>query len=225
MLASPLVASDLSRRFGPRWALVRVDLQVPPGGSLLLLGPNGSGKTTLLRCLATALRPHHGTVLWGGRSMWEERAELRAGIALWSHATHLYEDLTAHENLAVWARMGGMSADVPALLDRVGLSASAHISVRGFSAGMRRRLSLARVLLKQPALALLDEPYTNLDADGRALVGHVIDELRGRGASVIVSTHEPELARRHCDAAVLLQAGEVAWRGAPDAAPVIGVEA
>lgn len=222
---SPLVASDLSRRFGPRWVVVRVGLELPAGGSLLLLGPNGSGKTTLLRCIATALRPHHGTLTWGGRPMWEDRDALRPSIALWSHATHLYEDLSARENLHAWARMGGLAVDVDALLDRVGLTGALHRPVRSYSAGMRRRLSLARMLLKRPTLALLDEPYTNLDAQGRDLVGGVLDELRGQGATLIVSTHEPELARRHCDQAVRLDEGCVAWSGPAALADATGVEA
>lgn len=214
MLASaPLHVHDLSRRFGPRWVLVRVGFEVPAGQGLLLLGANGSGKTTLLRCLATALRPHHGEASWGGRSLWAERAELRPGIGLWSHTTCLYEDLSAHENLAVWARMGGLRADVSALIARVGLLGAADRPVRAYSAGMRRRLALARLLLKRPRLALLDEPFTNLDAEGMRLVADVLDELRAEGATLVLSTHTPELGRRHCERALRLEEGRVVWEG------------
>jgi heme exporter protein A len=214
--SAPLVVRDLSRRFGPKWVLVRVGFELPAGGGLLLLGANGSGKTTLLRVLATALRPHHGEARWGGRPLWDDREALRPAIALWSHATHLYDDLSARENLLVWARLGGYPSDAATLgarLARVGLADTGDRPVRAFSAGMKRRLALARTLLKRPRLALLDEPFTNLDAEGTALVGAVIDELKADGASVILSTHTPDLGRRHCERALRLEDGRVAWAG------------
>lgn len=219
---SGLRTHELSRRFGNRWVLVRLDLDVPAGTGLLLLGPNGSGKTTLLRCLATALKPHHGAVSFDGVDLWEQRHQLRDRIALLSHATRLYEDLSAAENLRAWASMGGYRPDVPALLDRVGLAATGAKPVRAYSAGMRRRLALALALMKDPRLVLFDEPFSALDPQGRELVGEVLDELRGRGATLVLSTHHAELGARFCEQAVRLDAGRVAWRGdARDARDVV----
>lgn len=215
--------NDLSRRFGPRWVLTHVSFSVPAGGALLLLGANGSGKTTLLRCLSTALRPHHGQLLLHGEDLWSERARARGDVALLGHATRLYEDLTAGENLGVWARLAGLRPD-PALLDRVGLGATGDRPVRAFSAGMKRRLALAVALLKRPKLALFDEPFTSLDTDGRALMGAVIDEVRASGAIVVLCTHHPAIGARHCEQAIRLDGGRVSWQGPAADAALVGVE-
>ncbi len=198
---------DLARRFGPRWAVARVNLHVPRGGACMVTGANGSGKTTLLRCVATALRPHHGEIRFEGRDLWRERMALRPQVALLSHATRLYEDLDARGNLIVWARLGGLRADPAALLERVGLASDRREPVRTFSAGMRRRLALARVLLKRPALLLLDEPFTALDPDGRALLIERVRELRAGGTTVLVATHVPDVAAAICDQRVHMEDG------------------
>ncbi|TVQ86219.1 MAG: heme ABC exporter ATP-binding protein CcmA [Deltaproteobacteria bacterium] len=204
-----LRVQDLARRFGGRWAVARVDLAVPRGGACMVTGANGSGKTTLLRCCATALKPHHGQITFGGVDLWRRRALVRPTIALLSHATRLYEDLSAQENLATWARLGGVSADLSDLLARVGLPVGRQDPVRTFSAGMRRRLALARVLLKEPELLLLDEPFTALDPEGRALVLQAVGALRQRGTTVLVATHVPGEAAALCEQRVHMEAGRV----------------
>jgi heme exporter protein A len=208
-----LVVEELAVRFGPRWALAHVGLQVPDGGSLLLLGHNGSGKTTLLRCLATAIPYDHGRITLDGIDLWAGREALRPRIAMFGHATRLWDDLSARDNLATWAGLFGLRDDLDARLARVGLADTGDRPARTFSAGMKRRLALAVVLLKRPRLALFDEPFTNLDADGRALVSTVIDEVRAQGALTVVCTHLPDLGARHCDDALVLDDGQVAWRG------------
>lgn len=211
--ASGLHIDQLSRRFGPRWVLVRVTVQVPPGGGLLLLGPNGSGKTTLLRCLATALKPHLGTATFDGQDLWAQRRELRSDIALLSHDNRLYDDLSARQNLTAWARMGAYDIDADALLERVGLQDTGLRPVRAFSAGMRRRLALARALIKRPRLVLFDEPFSALDPQGRALVHEVLAELQQGGATLVLSTHHAQLGATHCEQAVRLDGGQIVWRG------------
>ncbi|MEM6929691.1 MAG: ATP-binding cassette domain-containing protein, partial [Myxococcota bacterium] len=116
-----LSVDDVSRRYGRRWALARVTLEIPAGGAWMLLGPNGSGKSTLIKCLSTRLKCHHGTIRLDGRDLWENRAELRRRIAVLSHASALYDDLSARENLDVWSRLGGPQPDADGLLRRVGL--------------------------------------------------------------------------------------------------------
>ena len=219
-----LRVDDVSRRYGRRWALVHVSLAVEAGQGCMLVGANGSGKSTLIRCLATSLRPHHGAISLGGRDLWVHRGELRPQIAYFGHQAHVYDDLSAAENLDVWARLGGYTPDVPALLARVGLDPARRDPVRTFSAGMRRRIGLARMLLKRPKLVLLDEPFTALDPVGKQLMLSVIRELKAGGAALLMATHTPQVSRLVCERAVALDAGIVTFDGAsgelPDALAV-----
>src|SRR5207247_278390 len=163
MDALAIDAEHLARRFGRRWALLDVSLQLGRGEVMMVAGRNGSGKTTLLRVLATAIRADGGRAVVGGFEL-ARREEIRGISALLSHQSYLYESLTARENLEVVRRFCGAPAPSPAsVLERVGLSARADDPVSTFSAGMRKRLSFARVLLQQPSIAFLDEPYGQLD--------------------------------------------------------------
>jgi len=202
----------LSRRYGRRWALRDVSLQLPTGSVAMLAGRNGSGKSTLLRVLATALRPDHGEARVAGHDVRRERDAVRRKVALLAHQSFLYEALTARENLQVAASFLGRPVEAE-LLARVGLAARADDPVASFSAGMRKRLSLARVLLQQAELVLLDEPYGELDPPGFASLDGVIDELRARGATVIMATHLVERGRLLCDRALLLEEGRLVWSG------------
>jgi heme exporter protein A len=187
-----LELKDVSKRFGPRWAVSRLSYTLPAGRSLLLTGHNGSGKTTLLRMISTATFPTAGAIALFGRETREHRAELRPQVALLSHANFLYEDLTATQNLLLAARLMGIEgagSTVKELLDRVGLAARAHNPVRQFSAGMRKRVAIARLLLKTPKLALLDEPFGELDPASIAQMEGLIRELQSRGATVVLATH------------------------------------
>ncbi|MEZ4240273.1 MAG: heme ABC exporter ATP-binding protein CcmA [Myxococcota bacterium] len=214
-----IVIDKVSRRYGRRWALTHVSCEVASGESWMLLGHNGSGKSTLLRCVATAQKVHQGEIRFGGQSLWPNRGALREKIAVLSHAPALYDDLSAGENLQVWARLGGHQADVPALLTRVGIDPARRDPVRTFSAGMRRRVAIARMLLKRPELVLLDEPFTALDPAGRRWLLDVISELRAGGATLIMATHLPQVAREVADRALILEAGKVVFRGAVDELP------
>ena len=202
-----LVIDDLARRYGRRWAVARISFQVAPGVACQVTGPNGSGKSTLLRCIATALRPHHGAARLDGKDIWAWRRTMRRDIAFLSHDSRLYEDLSAKDNLQSWARLGGYSANVDALIERVGLDPKRDDPVRMFSAGMRRRLALSIALMKQPKLLLLDEPFAALDPQGRALVIDVIREICATNAVVLMATHHPEEAAAACDQHVRLESG------------------
>ncbi len=215
----PVRIEDVSRRYGRRWALIHVDLEIRPGEAWMLLGHNGSGKSTLIGCLCTALRVHEGRILVDGRDLWEHRGELRPRIAVFGHKPQLYDDLSAAENLAVWAGLGGLEADIPGLLRRVGLDPDRRDPVRTFSAGMRRRAALARMLLKRPELVLLDEPFTALDPAGRELMVGVVRSLRDAGATVVMATHLPQAARSVAEHAVILDQGRVAYSGGVGSLP------
>lgn len=207
-----VVARGLARRFGRRWALRGVSLDVARGEAVALVGHNGSGKTTLLRLLATALRPTLGTGSIHGLDLVREADAIRALVGFLAHAPGLYQDLTAEENLRFAVRMRGLRVDRRLLaraLDDVGLGAEAGTRVRGYSSGMQRRLALARLLLHPPQLLLLDEPFASFDADGIERVNAFIAERRAAGAAVIVATHDPDKAAGLIDRVVALESGVV----------------
>jgi heme exporter protein A len=183
----------LARRFGQRWILRGIDLIVQSGEVLALTGRNGSGKTTLLRVLATALRPSRGTARVFGHDVVEEPDAIRALVGLLGHNAALYDDLTAAENLVFAQRMAGGAANgatIERALEAVGLALVARERVRGFSAGMRRRLGLARLLLRPPQLLLLDEPYASFDADGIDAVNEFSLRVAANGGVVVLATHD-----------------------------------
>lgn len=185
----------------------------------MLLGPNGSGKSTLIKCLSTRLKVHHGVIRLDGEDLWAERLRFRRRIAVLSHASALYDDLSGRENLDVWARLGGHTSDLTALLERVGLDPTRPEPVRAYSAGMRKRLALARVLLKEPSILLLDEPFTALDPAGRQLLVGIVRELQQTGTTLVMATHLPSVARELCDKALVLEAGQVVYQGTTDDLP------
>lgn len=219
MNGSSIRLHEVARRFGRRWAVAGVSLEVAPGESWLVVGANGSGKTTLLRCLATALKPDRGTLTVDGLDLWANRRALRPRIAYLSHALQLWDDLSPLDNLRAWARLGGLDADPAGLLRRVGLDPARPDPVRALSAGMKRRLALARVLLKRPSLVLLDEPFSALDPQGREVVVDVVDELRAAGTTLLLVSHLPDFAQRCTTHALAMSAGRVVWTGAPKDAP------
>lgn len=205
--------SDLSRRYGRRWALARLSFKLQSGDALLLTGHNGSGKTTLLKVLATALSPTVGTVKIFGRDVVTERDEVRQRVALLSHASALYEDLSAEQNLMLLARLLALpdpKKQTAAMLERVGLSARADNPVRQFSAGMRKRLAIGRLLMKQPSLALLDEPFGELDPAGIAQMEGFIRDLKNAGATIVLATHLIEQGQSLTNQRLHLEGGRAA---------------
>jgi heme exporter protein A len=229
----PAVATqELARLFGRSAALAGVSLQVERGATIALLGANGAGKTTLLRILATSLRPSFGYAAVDGLDVTRQPQAVRQRVAYLSHATGLYDDLTAAENLRFAAVMRGLSdagAAVEAALRRVGLEADSRRRVRGFSAGMRHRLALGRLLLGSPSLVLLDEPHATLDAEGMALVDGLIQGWKERGVTVLVASHQAERVTRlgdgwaRLDAGLLLETGGTGVTATPPPALALPV--
>jgi heme exporter protein A len=202
--------NDVSKRYGRRWALARLSFTVQSGRSLLLTGANGSGKTTLLRTIATAIRPTAGNVRVLGLDCREQRREVRQLVALLSHTSFLYEDLTAEENLVLLARLIALekaNSRIELLLDRVGLSRRSRHPVRHFSAGMRKRLAIARLLLKSPKVALLDEPFGELDPGGVSDMERIIAELKSAGTTILLATHLVEQGLSLCEERLHLAEG------------------
>jgi heme exporter protein A len=212
--ASPAVElAGIARRFGSRWVLKGADLLVGRGEAVAILGRNGSGKTTLLRIVATLLRASQGSGLVFGRDLTREPDEVRSRIGLLGHTNAIYPDLTAAENLGFTLRMLGRSVDpraVEATLTTVGLGAQANTRARGFSAGMQRRLALARLRALEPQLLLLDEPYSSLDPEGVELVTALIADTRRAGGAAILITHDVSRAMSIADRVVMLDDGRIA---------------
>ena len=204
-------ASRVARRFGSKWVLRGVSLQVRPGEVVGLLGANGSGKTTMLRILATLLKPNAGTASIYGHDVVSAADEVRRNVGILAHTPGLYDDLTARENLRFAAEMGGIpTRDFGAVLEDVGLLEVADERVRGFSSGMQRRLAVARLMLRRPRLLLLDEPYSNLDSDGIALMNSVIAQTTRAGGASLVVLHELAPAAEILDRTVTIVNGRVA---------------
>lgn len=203
-------AQGLARRFGARWSLRGATLQVRPGEIVGLSGANGSGKTTFLRILSTLLKPTAGTANIYGHDVATKPDEVRGRVAFLAHTAGLYDDLTASENLRFAADMiGADRGGILPALERVGLGAAANNAVRGFSAGMQRRLALARLLLMKPRLLLLDEPYANLDADGIGVMNTVIRDVKASGGAALLVLHELAPAAGMLDRVVTLTNGRI----------------
>ena len=192
-----LEGRGLTRAFGALQVLRGVDLAVRPGELLAIAGPNGAGKTTLLRILAGLMRPTAGEVRVQGIRLTRSEPGPRRNIGLLSHQTFLYDDLTPAENLQFAARLYGLSDAAGAVrtaLEEVGLSARAATPVRHLSRGLLQRAAIARALLHRPAVLLLDEPFTGLDAPAadrfRALLKAQLAEGR---ALILVSHHLAEV--------------------------------
>jgi heme exporter protein A len=205
--------AGLRRDYGERTALDGIGLELAAGSTLLVLGPNGAGKTTLLRILATLLRPSGGEVMVLGCSLPREAWKLRGRIGYLGHEPLLYRDLTGRENLRFGARLHGIEAGraesrIAALLDAVGMGRRADDRVAELSAGMRQRLAICRCVLHEPALLLLDEPESNLDAEGRELAQGLIGP--GLGHTRVLVTHDPERFEAQADQVLRLGIGEMA---------------
>lgn len=213
---------SLSKAFGSKYALRGVDLRVMPGESVVLFGPNGAGKTTLVRILSSLSRPSSGTVRIGGLDLATHADGIRRYLGVVSHAPLLYDSLSAAENLRFFAGLYGMSrpeARIAELLERVGLAARRNDLVRTYSRGMVQRLAIARALLHDPELLLLDEPDTGLDPQAAEMLHGLLAELSGRGPAegqrgkrtIVTVTHSLERGLALADRAVILAAGRVVY--------------
>jgi heme exporter protein A len=188
--------TDVSRHFGRRRAVSHVSLTARSGDIIGLLGPNGAGKSTLIGMLATLVSPTSGTITYGGRPARALGAALRASIGLLAHELLLYPELTARQNLNLFAGLYGLPADgaVDKALAAAGLAERRDDVVSAFSRGMRQRLALERALLHRPRLVLMDEPFTGLDDAAVAAVRNRLQSVAAGGSIVVVTTHDLDLA-------------------------------
>lgn len=209
-------ARDLDFRFGQRRILQGLSLNLQRGEALALFGPNGAGKTTLLRLLATLLQPSRGEAFLDGISLSRrsERVQARRRIGFLSHQSMLYERLTARDNLRFYARMYGVEDPerrCAELFEQVELQGREDDPVEEFSRGMQQRLALARALVHDPDLVLLDEPFSGLDPRATLRLGTLLAELARRGKAVLFTSHDLEAGLSMAHRVAILWGGTLAF--------------
>lgn len=214
MTFDAVTVRGVTKVFGRTRALSGIDLELKRGEVTALLGANGAGKTTLLSILSTLSRPTAGEVRYGEIGHEEAARTMRADIGLVSHAALVYPQLSGLGNLRFFGRLYGLddgAARAEALLDRVGLARSAWTRTAGtYSRGMLQRLALARALLPDPPLLLLDEPFTGLDQNASARLMDILRDARGEGRLVVLVSHDLDGAARLADRTAILARGKVA---------------
>ena len=222
----------LTKAFGRKIALRGLDLRVEPGESLVIFGPNGAGKTTLIRILSSLSRPTSGAVFIGGLDLKTHADGIRRHLGVVSHSPLLYDSLTAEENLRFFGRLygvTGLEARVTLLLEQVGMAARRKDLVRTFSRGMTQRLAIARALLHDPEILLLDEPDTGLDPQAAEMLHRLLAELSGRSSgaraaatespsgdagaarTIVTVTHNLERGLALADRVIILANGRVVY--------------
>jgi ABC-2 type transport system ATP-binding protein len=205
----------LGKRFGARTALDSVDLEVPRGVAFGFLGANGAGKTTLIRLLLGLAEPTSGSMRVLGRSLGGDRAAALARVGAIVEEPRFHPHLSGRENLRAHAaaRSAGCADRIDAVLERVGLASRADDRVKAYSLGMRQRLGVARCLLADPELLILDEPMNGLDPAGILEFRRLIREFVGEGRTVLLSSHLLDEVEKTCDVAAIVDQGSVVAQG------------
>jgi len=220
---TPLVVADkLDKRFGERHVVRGIDFAIAPGQCFGFLGPNGAGKTTTLRMILGLSPPSGGRLSVFGQPMPAAGRAVRARIGVVPQIDNLDPDFTVVENLLTYGRFFGLDdatlrPRIAELLELVELSDRATTRIDTLSGGMRRRLTIARALINDPELIILDEPTTGLDPQVRHLIWARLRELLGRGKTLLLTTHYMEEAERLCDDLLIMDRGTVLERGSPRA--------
>jgi lipooligosaccharide transport system ATP-binding protein len=217
-----LTLHHLTKSYDNTTVVAGIDLTVARGSCHGLLGPNGAGKTTTLRLALGLIAPDHGEITLLGHRLPQEGPLARARVGVVPQHDNLDPDFTVRENLLVYAHYFGLSsreiaARIPALLNFAGLTAKADATVATLSGGMKRRLTLARALVNDPELIILDEPTTGLDPQARHLVWQGLRQLVKQGKTLLLTTHFMDEAERLCDQLSIIDHGEIIAEGAPRA--------
>lgn len=206
--------NGLSKVFGNNVALREINLEVKKGEFIALFGPNGAGKTTLIKIMSTLIAPTSGAVVIDGYNIRDDAIEVRERIGVISHETYLYEDLSARENLQFYGKMyevDNLEERISNVISEVGLSPRAEDLVRTFSRGMKQRLSIARAILHDPPILLLDEPYTGLDPHAVATFDRILKVLDISNKTVVMTTHMISRGIKMSDRMAILRSGEIAY--------------
>jgi heme exporter protein A len=214
-----LSARGLVREYGAVVAVDGIDLDLAPGDFLTIFGPNGAGKTSLLSLLGGRLKPTRGEVVIGGERLDFGETSWRSRIGVLSHQGFLYAHLTVEENLRFFGRLfdlPDLDRRIPERLEQVGLADRASFLSRQLSHGMRQRLALARALLHDPEVVLLDEPYTGLDPYAASVLRNVLSSLHDGRRTVVMVTHNLTQGLELSNRVAIQVRGAFAWEGARD---------
>jgi heme exporter protein A len=204
----------LTKTYGEHYALRGIDLSVKWGDFLAIFGPNGAGKTTLLKVLATVVKPSSGDVSVAGLNLREDAVKVRHRIGVVSHQTLLYDDLSAYENLKFYGKMyevSDLKDRINQLVAKVGLESRLHDPVRTLSRGMQQRLAIARALIHDPPILLLDEPATGLDQQASAMLANIIASMLTGQRTVIMTTHSLEQGAALSNRIMIMADGKIAY--------------
>ncbi|OHC65929.1 MAG: nodulation factor ABC transporter ATP-binding protein NodI [Rhodocyclales bacterium GWA2_65_20] len=217
---APLTVSDLRKSYGGREVVAGVSFALQAGECFGLLGPNGAGKTTTLRCCLGLTAPAAGSIALVGRPVPQEARAARARIGVVPQFDNLDPDFSCAENLLVYGRYFGLHdkvirARIPRLLEFAGLAGKADTSIRILSGGMKRRLTLARALVNDPDLLILDEPTTGLDPQARHLIWERLKSLLADGKTILLTTHFMDEAERLCHRLAIMDEGRIIAQGSP----------
>ena len=202
--------TGVSKRYGHRHVLRRISLQIPRGEFLVLRGPNGAGKTTLLRIMSTQVSPTTGIVRLFGRDTGEEGSMARRRIGLVTHESFLYPELTVLENLQFYGKFYPVAESrYQEMLEMFDIRPFAGMRTGSLSFGLRRRVDIARALLHDPDLLLLDEPFAGLDERTAHLLGEHLAALKETGITLAMTSHSPKRAILTCDRAITMENGSI----------------
>lgn len=214
--ALAIKVEGLTKSFGTRLTLRGIDLEVRQGESVALFGPNGAGKTTLLKVLATIMNPSSGKVMIDGLDLKDSPEEARRRIGIVSHNTFLYGNLTAYENLDFYCRLydvPGRQERINEVVSLVGMTPRLHHRVATLSRGMQQRLSIARSLLHNPSIMLLDEPETGLDRQANAMLWEIFQREGEQRRTIILTTHNLERGLEMAERVLILDKGQIVYDG------------
>lgn len=209
---SAIEVENLQKTFGSQYALRKIDFKLEQGEFLTIFGPNGAGKTTLIRILSTLTKASAGDFTISGISPQKEPEKIRRQIGVIGHQTFLYEDLTAAENLRFYGKLydvENLTDKIEKILKNVGLGLRENDRVRTFSRGMQQRLSIARAMLHEPQLLLLDEPYTGLDQHASEMLSGWLRALRLENRTTLMVTHDLERGIDLADRVAILVRGKL----------------
>ncbi len=209
----------LGKSFGNHRALTGIDLKVGSGEHVTVFGPNGAGKTTLIKVLSTLMKPSAGTVRLDGSDISKAPTEVRRKIGLVAHQTFLYDDLTVYENLKFYGKMYdviNLEEQIQDVVRWVRLEARLHDRVGTLSRGMQQRISIARAVIHNPSIVLLDEPEVGLDPRAIVMVREVLDSLSAGERTVVMTTHNLEQGIEMSDRVVILDKGRIVYQEQKD---------
>ena len=209
----------LGKSFGKHRALTDIDLKVGSGEHVTVFGPNGAGKTTLIKVLSTLMKPSAGTVRLDGSDISKAPTEVRRKIGLVAHQTFLYDDLTVYENLKFYGKMYdvvNLEEQIHDVVRWVRLEARLHDRVGTLSRGMQQRISIARAVIHNPSIVLLDEPEVGLDPHAIVMVREVLDSLSAGERTVVMTTHNLEQGIEMSDRVVILDKGRIVYQEQKD---------